>query len=331
MEDDVTQRECDDSHGCPNGLSCIDYVCVGADGSIANDEVQASGEANGAPATVEVETGDCKGPTCKIAAGSDVIFRAPAVAGYRFTGWSGDARCTGTEPELMLTNVDANIRCVANYVKRVVIAGMSDAQGASVSAMSSAGFAQCEGRICEVDQGSTVTLTASALSGHRFAGFTGTGCEQVMGNVATVVAPADDVSCTANYVLVYSVTGNVDGGSAQVLASSDAAGANCSQNLCSVDAGANVTLTAPASSGFRFTGWSGSEGCAGTNPVLTLNGIAANTVCTAHYAPRFIVEGTIAGLSGASEILAESSNAFASCAEGSCEVDGGSDVTLTAP
>ncbi len=330
MEDDLTQRECDDSHGCPNGLSCVDHVCVGADGSIGNDEVQASGEASGAPATVEVETGECKGPTCKIAAGSDVVFRAPVVAGYRFTGWSGDPRCTGSEPELMLTNVDANIRCVANYVKRVVIAGTSASPGASVSAMSGADFAQCEGGSCEVDQGSTVTLTASALSGHRFAGFAGDGCEQVTGSVATVVAPADDVSCTANYVLVHTVTGNVDGGSAQVMASSDAAGANCNANTCSIDAGASVTLTAPASAGFRFTGWSGSEGCAGATPVLTLNGIASNVLCTAHYMPRFIVAGSIVGPSSASSLLAASSDAFASCSEGSCEVDRGSDVTLTA-
>ena len=43
MDDDITEIPCDDSHGCPNGLSCMENVCVGSDASIANDQVQATG------------------------------------------------------------------------------------------------------------------------------------------------------------------------------------------------------------------------------------------------------------------------------------------------
>ncbi|MFT3925038.1 MAG: InlB B-repeat-containing protein [Myxococcales bacterium] len=332
QDDEVTEIPCDDGHGCPNGYSCEENLCVASDASISNDQVQATGEAAGAPAVVEVETGGCKGPSCEIAAGSDVTFRAPELEGYRFTGWSGDERCMGTDFVLMLENVAANIHCVANYVKRVNIAGDTTLPGAAITAASQAGFAACAVQSCEVDQGSSVVITAGDVSGHRFAGFSGTGCDNVMGNMVSVVAGDSDVTCTANYVLIYSVFGNVQGAPGAVVASSDTPASACSDNGCQVDEGGSVTLSAPIMDGYRFTGWSGNaDACTGSEPSVTVANVSAPILCTASFVARYGVVSGTTGLATALVLDASSEDAFADCAEGSCDVDQGSSVTVVAP
>jgi hypothetical protein len=334
------QIPCVEDGDCPTGFSCGDGYCEGTSSSTADAGlkpsvdgggvvVMASGDSQGVDAEVVVETDDCKGPSCEIEAGDSVTFSAPDVEGYRFTGWSGDERCVGVERTLTLTNVKANIQCVANYVKRVVVEG--SAEGTRVTASSSAPFADCSGSRCVVDEGSAVVLSVDARDGYRFTGFVGTGCENTEGMSVSVTASKSDVLCTAGYVQSFAVTGSIEGTSGSVTASSSSPHALCAGGACSVDPGATVELTAPTLDDYRFAGWSGDPGCVGTAASLTLTVIDAGIDCTANYVRRVQIRGTSSGTPTPVALSASSTNSFAECSAGGCEVDEGSTVVLSAP
>jgi hypothetical protein len=328
--------ECVEDGDCGQGFVCEDGYCASGE-PITSDAgngadaggrvVEVSGVAMGAPGVeVEVETEDCRGTSCDIPAGSNVTFHAPMVAGYRFTGWSGNPLCSGVEPDLMLENVSAKLRCIANYIKRVKVSGAGET---TIAAVSEGEFAACEGSMCEVDQGGTVMLTADPREGFRFAGFSGAGCEDVSGMMVTVVTGPDDVVCTASFAQSFIVSGSAQGAPLAVTATSASPGAMCDGGACTVDQGGQVTLAAPLDPAYRFAGWSGSEGCVGAAPVLAFEGVSANIACVANYTARYVVTGNATGATAT--LSATSLDAFASCTGASCEVDAGSSVLLSAP
>lgn len=339
-----TDSECQEDGDCPSGFTCNEGLCEGSsavtgDGGPDNPgnvgdggvTVEAAGEAaDGVPAVVTVETDGCKGPTCEIKAGSDVTFIAEEVPGYRFVGWSGSPRCEGSNRILMLTNVEANIRCYANYVKRVKVTGGSSSAQADVTAASDSAFANCSGATCEVDEGATVVITADELDGYRFAGFGGGACSNVEGFSVYVTAGKDDISCTATYVRSFEVTGSLLGASGNVEVTSDTAFASCMNGTCLVDEEGSVILAAPDLDGFRFAGWSGDAPCVGTSLTLEITPVSDNVSCTANYVARFTALGIAAGTPTNPAPLASSESEFALCMEGRCEVDEGSTVVIRA-
>ena len=78
----------------------------------------------GANAQVSVTTGVCSALACTADAGSSASFLAPPVAGFRFTGWSGDKVCTGAVNPLAIDSVDSDITCTANYAARLTATGL---------------------------------------------------------------------------------------------------------------------------------------------------------------------------------------------------------------
>ena len=94
--------------------------------------------------------------------------------------------------------------------------------------------------------GDTVKLTATANSGYRFTGWTFsdniTGADSSSANT-TFTMPAGNVTVTANFKQVYTVTVNVSGNGTAIADKNTAA------------AGETVTLTATPNSGYHFDRW----------------------------------------------------------------------------
>ena len=293
--------------------------------------VSVSGTVVGAVGTVTATstTGTCSAGTCNIDAGSDVTLVAPAIGGFRFLGWGGDATCTGAAgTTLDLKNVQSSTSCEAKYIRRIVV-GWSVPAGitGTVTAMADDPNAACTASNCTVDQGTHVKLTPPDQGGFRFLGWNGNGCQ-----TGTVTA-SDPVTCKATYAQEITVTGLVAGATGQVSAASTSPGNACDANACTLDVGGDVTLGAPdLSPGDRFLVWGGDAVCTAAPGVrtLVLSGVAQSTTCTASYRHRLKISvGTEAGVTDPVTLTLADPNATMVGAD--WYIDQGTGVTLTAP
>jgi hypothetical protein len=326
-----TDSECGDNR-------CVDGMCTGTGSALGS--VRASSRVDGVSGVVvehevvgdEVCTDSKQQTVCTLAPGAKVIWRAPLVDGYRFSGWTGDPGCESSAQVLAL-EVQKDITCVAHYVRRLKVAGgVADGQGA-VSASSNSMFASCKDGVCEVDQGAEVTLGAPARDGYRLESWTGEGCSGTTSSIS-ITPTVSNITCSAVYVVSLTVRGSALGNGdkpAPVVASSSSTNARCDGELCAVAAGAEVTLTAPAVEGLRFAGWSGDAGCSGGDAAITLKNVLSNVSCTASYVRRYAVAGSSQGATPAPALTASSADAFARCEGARCEVDDGGSATLLAP
>lgn len=133
--------------------------------------------------------------------------------------------------------------------------------------------------------GTSVTLSASPAFGSTFAGWSGGGCS---GNSNTCTVTVDSAqTVTASFEASYTLTVATNGsGSGKVISSPTgiACGSSCSHDYAS---GTSVTLTAAASSGSKFAGWSGSS-CSGTG-VCTVVMSGSQSVQATFASPACIV------------------------------------------
>jgi hypothetical protein len=322
------QLECTDISQCKVGSTCLRGYCM------ETDEAVVSASARSAGADVPVLVIDAAGSTCEASVcadlpyGSQVTFRAGEAPGFRFTGWSGSPECSATGLELVVAQLTRDTNCVANYVRRLKVAGITAGIEGGVSASSGSGYAECNGGVCIVDVGATVKLTASDRLGERFTGWTGAGCGDSKALELLVTALEGDLLCTANFTPRITVSGRAM--NAEVAIEVSSPGAVCEPGSCILDKNGSVTLSAPPVKGFRFAGWSGTSGCTGTNATLALEQVAEAQLCLATYMPRVTVSGSSAGATPAPPITALSSDLYASCSGSACETDKMGSVTLLA-
>ena len=212
-----------------------------------------------------------------------------------------------------------------------VSASASPSIGGSVTAASTSTGAQCSSASCTVYVGGAVTLQATASTGYRFKDWSGGSCAAatdpcVLSNVS------QSETDTANFVKRVTVTGVVSGGTGGTISASDSStnSPDCSDATCTVDAGDTVKLAVTPAAGYELTGWSGGTCTGKTNPCL-ITDVAANETDTATFAPvpRYTVKGAVSG-SASNTVTVGDAAADASCSPGSCTVNAGDTVKLTA-
>jgi hypothetical protein len=219
------------------------------------------------------------GNTCsaKFNLGSVVRIYATAGSSSRFTGWSG--ACGGTTNYCDVT-MDQARAVTASFERLPGIIVTRSGSGHGTVTSDVAGI-QCGNDCSQVFSSAvTVSLTATPDANSTFAGWTGA-CAGLATCVVTTDAPRDvDARFEARQALTVSVSG-AGSGSVTSTPVGINCGADCSETY---DAGTQVTLTATASAGSAFDGWSG--GCTGTagNCVIAMN--AAQSV-TAAFRPNF--------------------------------------------
>jgi streptogramin lyase len=222
------------------------------------------------------------GTTCTLTymTGSPVTLTATASAGSTFAGWS-NGQCNGSTAPCQVTLTGADIEtAVFNQTMVPELLTVNKSGTGSGTVTSSPSGINC-GAMCSASyqQGTQVTLTATPNGTSTFAGWggacTGTGsCIVTMSAAQSVTANFSGISFTLSVSEAGTGTGQV---------TSKPAGINCSasSNHCSSSFGDGtlVTLTASASAGSSFTGWSG--GCSGTGKCQVT--IAADTNVTANF------------------------------------------------
>ena len=119
--------------------------------------------------------------------------------------------------------------------------------------------------------GASVTITATPAGGSIFAGWSGGGCT---GKDPCSLTLAADTTVTATFTRVFPLTVTKKGSGSGTVVSSPA-GIQCG-SVCAAAFSGQVTLTATASPGSRFTGWGGA--CSGTKSTCKLTVSAAKSV-----------------------------------------------------
>lgn len=222
------------------------------------------------------------GNTCSasFSNGSSVMLTATATGGASFAGWGGACSGTGACTVTMNGNQTVTATFNAPIVMNTLSLNFAGTGGGRVTS-------QPAGIDCTADcsagfpAGTGVTLTASPSGGSTFAGWSGSGCS---GTGSCTVTMNANQSVTATFTAppaTNTLTVNRTGtGAASGTVTSQPAGINCGAT-CSANftAGSQVILTATASGGATFTGWSGG-GCSGTATcTVTMSGnvtVAAN-------------------------------------------------------
>ena len=171
--------------------------------------------------------------------------------------------------------------------------------------------------------GTSVTLTAAASSGSSFTGWSG--CDSTSGTTCTVTMTRNTTATAAFTASPPSCTLSVNksgAGSGMVTGTGITCGSDCSEAF---PGGTSVTLTAAASSGSSFSGWSGCDSASGTTCTVTMT--QSRTV-TATFAPNYTLTIQKSGI-GSGTII--SSPPGINCG-GVCSGNyaSGTQVTLTA-
>jgi hypothetical protein len=298
--------------------------------------VHVSGIAEGPvpPPAVIAESGDlhkvCAGPACEVDKGGAVTLLATSAPGYRLTQWSGP-QCEGeVGAAVVLSNVESDLVCRAQYVLGIAVIGSVLGAPGEVIASSTTPGSVCAAGGCRLDAGGNATLTAPAMAGYRFQGWSGDHPSCTGGELAiTLDRVTDSRTCYARYAARYIVRGSASpsaGGS--VVAASSSADAVCADRGCTLDLGGEVTLEARPAELFRFTGWSGGGACTGSARTIRVTDVQGNVTCQANFVGRVTARGEVA--EGMGTVVARSLAASATCDGASCAVDQGSSVALMA-
>lgn len=225
------------------------------------------------------------GTTCSasFSSGTRVVLTASPARGYVFAGWSG--ACSGTDPCTVVMDsaksVTATFTLIAPPPNAYVLTVNKSGSGTVTS--SPAGI-NC-GATCSASfsDGSSVVLTASPSAGYEFAGWSGAclgadPCTVVMDSAKSATATFTPIAPPPiTYVLTVDKSGSGT-------VTSMPAGINCG-TTCSAtfSGGTSIVLTASASPGHVFVGWSGA--CSGTASCTVAMDSSKNVL--AQFVPAF--------------------------------------------
>jgi hypothetical protein len=260
--------------------------------------------------------------------GTPVTLNAAASAGSMFAGWSGEG-CTGmgacTVTMTTARNVTATFTLSSTYSLTVTKTGTGS--GSVSASPGTLAWNGNTGTAAYAVPGTEVTLTATAGSGSTFTGWSGEGCSGT-GICKVIMTAARNV--TANfmydsYLLTVTKTGTGDGivsVSTGTLTWTDKIG-----TATYTEYNKSVTLTAAASEGSTFAGWSG-EGCTGTG-TCTVNMTAARNVTATFTIYTFKLTVTKAG-KGSGDVIVDTSTLKWAADKGTATYNWNTLVTATA-
>ncbi|MGA2654307.1 MAG: hypothetical protein ABSF28_27620, partial [Terracidiphilus sp.] len=273
--------------------------------------------------------------------GASVTLTAPATAGgNNFTSWTG---CTSASTVSCTVAMSANTTVTANYATptfALTVNSTNPVSGVSIQAAPADIHSNSDlptQATFVYNAGASVTLTAPATAGgNNFSSWTG--CTTAS-TVTCTVALNSNMTVTANYVTpTYGLTVNSSdptSGVAIHAAPADNSGNSFGQTpyTLTYNAGASVTLTAPATSaGNNFSSWTG---CTTASTVTCTVALNSNMTVTANYVtPTFVL--TVDSTDPASGVAigvspADNNSASNGSTSFTRTYNSGATVTLTAP
>ncbi|HEX4034579.1 MAG TPA: hypothetical protein VHX66_09060, partial [Solirubrobacteraceae bacterium] len=279
----------------------------------------------GGTATVTDTRVNCTNKTsCSVFTGDSISIKETPTGGNRFNGWSGGT-CSGTTNPCTFTASKTETD-TATFVSQATVSVAASGSG-TVTLTDSNGLAGCTNvTTCLTGLGDSVTLTATPSSGNRFTGWSGgSHCSGTTSPCTFTITGAE--SYTANFAKTVTVAAATSGSGTATITDSDSLAGCTNVTSCLADVGDKITITAAASSGNRFTGWSGGT-CSGTATSCVINALAAAETDTANFAKTITIT---AATSGSGTATISDSDSLAGCTNvTSCLADVGDKITITA-
>ena len=284
----------------------------------ADPAITATAGAGGSVTIADTTTpADCTGLSCPTTATGDVMsLIATPNGGFRFAGWTSGS-CVGMGASCGFSVGASDETDNASFVAIDTITAAAGSGGSvAIVDHTNAGF--CSGLTCTANAGDSIAITATPNSGFGFSSWTGAGCAG-KGASCSFTASGSETD-TATFVATVTVSAaTVGSGSATVSATGCSA-----QPSCTVASGASVTVTAAATAGNLFTGWSGGT-CAGTtNPCTFAAGTTQTN--TAHFVAAVTISAVRAG-SGTVSVTDTTTPSVCS-AQASCLVPTGDSMSI---
>ena len=273
------------------------------------------------------------GATCSASfqQGTQVTLTATPAPGSTFSGWSG-AGCPATGTCTVTMSAAESVTATFSPIPPVTLTVAEAGTGAGLVTSNplgincSASSNQCAAQFAV---GTKVTLTASASGQSTFAGWSGGGCG---GTGSCVVTLGVNTTVTATFNPPVTLTVAEAGtGTGQV--TSSPLGINCSatskQCAAQFAAGTSVILTASASSGSSFSGWSGV--CSGSGIGTCQLTLSADTTVTATFTKKPTTKVLSVVLAGGGSGTVMSSPSGINCGPTcTASFDTGTQITLSA-
>ena len=221
-------------------------------------------------------TGITCGADCTetLAQNTVVLLTAAPLAGSTFAGWSG-AGCSGTGTCSVTMSAAQTVNAQFDVIVVPTFLLTVTKSGAGTGTVTGTGItcgADCTETLAK---NTVVVLTAGPTAGSTFAGWTGAGCSGT-GICSVTMSAAQTVNAQFDVVVVPTFLSTVTksgAGTGTVTGTGITCGVDCTETLAQNTV---VVLTAGATAGSTFAGWTGA-GCSGTG-TCSVTMSAAQTV-----------------------------------------------------
>lgn len=184
--------------------------------------------------------------------GSEVTLNATPSGNYSFVNWTEDGNTLGTNPTLILSNLNADHNIVANFLASQATVSV----GSQTTPATETGGSVSGGGTFNI--GTTITVTATANAGYKFQGWY-SGNNKVSNNPNYTLTVTSNLSLVARFIQIVTVTVAVSPNN-----SGTATGTG------EYDYGTSVPLSATPATGYQFAKWVvGSEDYTDTSITIT--------------------------------------------------------------
>ena len=310
------------------GPTSVSAAFALADPELGTLNVALTGDGDGRvrsePAGIDLSSGAA---SAQFERDSSVTLTATPADGSRFAGWGG--ACSGSGVTCSLS-VPESVSVTATFTRErrtLTVAAFGDGDGNVTSAPAGIDLAAGDARH-DFAVGTEVTLTASATPGSSFSGWEGA-CSGTSPTCTLVMT--EDRNVSASFERVFHTLSATIGGDGNGVVSSNPGGIDIDRADASASAdfayGTAVTLTASATPGSTFSGWSGD--CSGTDCTVVMT--EDRSVSATFTLDRHTLSATIEG-DGAGSVSSSPSGIDIDQADASASADFAYDteVTLTA-
>jgi hypothetical protein len=321
------------------GASCS-FTANGSEGdeatfAVIKDTISVGTPANGSVSVHDSQAGtSCSSSTCQVNDGDLITVAASPNSHFAFSGWSGGGQCAtqGASCSFTASGSEIDEPSFAAIVDTITLG--TPANG-SLSLKDNKTNSTCSNSTCQIDDGDSVTLTATPNAHYRFSSWSGGGhCSGSSDATCSFTANGSETD-TAGFAAIVDAIAIPAAANGSVTLTDTTAQMTCTTTSCLVDDGDAISITATPNANFSFSAWSGGGSCNGqTTATCTFTASRSETDSAAF--TQILDNVTLTSTGPGTTSLADNPNSAHNCSTSTattsvtCTVGQGDAITVTA-